>query len=415
FAKAGQRPWLLLMRAHDGGGTGVKIEAVSPQLLPTAKPAAEARPAPPVPKSGPSDAPSAIDKQIDSLIGDVLRDAQKQIGGSARVAQPGATRAAEPALKRKAVEATPIPIPETAGDLSRDPAAGSLEFQSSSSIRALVEFYQREMRTEKWSPTATPINQENMVVLNFSRTGQTLTLTVMRFGQGSRVAAQGNALEQPEGSRAPASTSVGPNAKDDAPDTTLEAGESGGLPVPKPHNSVGRTSSLFRYEAFAAVPAKIDTVLAFYKRELASRGWSEVSEPKINGGKVSAQFNSPEGPARLTLERRGSETHATLAVRKEAEAQKSGLKAKPGMARLLLGSIIDGAATVSVAGRSIRVPAGVGSKAPDGPTIEVRPGTHKITVKMGGQVERTETVTVAADEIWGLLIGPGGILPLQAY
>lgn len=417
FAKTGQRPWLLLMRAQDGGGTAVKIEAVSPQLLPTAKPAPQAQATPPAPKSAPSDAPNAIGKQIDSLIGDVLRDAQKQIGSAAPAPQPRATRSAEPALKRKADATAPIPLPETAGDATLDPSAGSFEFVSSSSVRALADFYSSEMRKEGWSSTPTPINRDNMAVVNFSRAGKSLTLTLMQFGAGSRVSAQGDALEQPDSRSAGASapTAAGDKAKDDAPDVALEVGESGGLPVPKPHNSVGKTTSLFRYEAFAAVPAKLENVLAFYKRELAARGWSEIGTAKIDGGKATADFKSPEGPARLTLERKDSETHATLAVRKEVEAQKSGLMPKKGMVRLLLGSMADGSATVSIGGRSVTVAPGAGQKMPDGPTLEVRPGSHKVTVKVGKQPPQTETVTVAADEIWGLLIGPGGILPLQAY
>lgn len=413
FTKSGQRPWLLLMRAQDGGGTVVKIEAVSPQLLPTAKPAPRAQAASPVPNPAPPEARSAIDKQIESLIGDVLRDAQKQIGGAARVPQPGATRPAEPALKRKADATAPIPLPETAGDTTLDPGAQSFEFESSSGVRALADFYSREMRREGWSSTPTPINRENMAVLNFARAGKSLTLTVMQFGVSSRVSAQGDALEQPDGSNARAMDSD--KAKDDAPDVALEASESGGLPVPKPNNSVGNTTSLFRYEAFAAVPAKLENVLAFYKRELAARGWSEIGAAKIDSGKATADFKSPEGPARLTLERKDSETYATLAVRKEVEAQKSGLMPKKGMVRLLFGSMADGSATVSIAGRNVAVASGVGLKMPDGPTLEVRPGTHKVTVKVGRQPPQTELVTVAADEIWGLLIGPGGILPLQAY
>lgn len=417
FTKTGQRPWLLLMRTQDGGSTAVKIEAVSPQLLPTAKPAPQAQAAPPAPKSAPPAAPSAIDKQIDSLIGDVLRDTQRQIAGAARAPQPGATRPAEPALKRKADATAPIPLPDTAGDAILDPSAGLFEFESSSSVRALADFYRSEMRKEGWSSTPTPINRDNMAVLSFSRAGKSLTLTLMQFGAGSRVSAQGDALEQPDGSNAgaTASTAAGDKTKDDAPDVALEAGESGGLPVPKPNNSVGNTTSLFRHEAFAAVPAKLENVLAFYRRELAAHGWSEIGAAKIDGGKAIADFKSPEGPARLTLERKDSETHATLAVRKEVEAQKSGLMPKKGMVRLLFGSMADGSATVSITGRSVAVAPGVGLKKPDGPTLEVPPGSHKVTVKVGKQPPQTEAVTVAADEIWGLLIGPGGILPLQAY
>lgn len=412
FTKAGQRPLLLLMRAVESGGTAVKLEAVSPQLLPKPKAAPQAQAPAPAPKAQTTDAPSAIDKQIDSLIGDVLKDVQKQMGGAARPPQPQAqARAAEPALKVKADANAPIPVPETAGDVTVE--TGSLEFESFSSVRALADFYRSEMRKAGWSSSPTPINRDNMVALNFSRGGKSLTMTIMRFGAGSQVSAQGSALETPGvGARASAASGA---LKDDGPDVSLEVGDSGGLPVPKPNSSVGRTKSLFRYDAFATVNARVDTVLAFYKRELAARGWKEVGLAKIDSSGATAEFTSPEGPARLTIERKGEDTTATLAVRKEAEAQKSGLMPKKGMVRLLFGNMADGAAVVTVAGRNVNVGAGVGQKGPDGPSLEVKPGTLKVTVKVGKQPPQSETVTVAEGEIWGLLIGPGGILPLQAY
>lgn len=404
FAKTGQRPWLLLLRATDAGATAVKLEAVSPQLLPKA-PAPQAQAPTPAPRAAVTEAPSAIDKQIDSLIGDVLKDVQKQMGGAMRPPQPQAPpRTAEPALKSKADAKAPIPIPETAGDVEVD--SSSLDFESPSSVRALAEFYRTEMRRAGWSSKPSPINRDNMVVLNFNRGNKSLILTIMQTGKDARVSVQGDglAVDAPQGA-----------AKDDGPDIALQAEESGGLPVPKPNSSVGRTKSLFRYEANATVKARVDTVLAFYKRELAARGWTEAGAAKIEGTRATADYKSPEGPARLTIERHGDETQATIAVRQETAAQKSGLLPKRGMVRLLFGSMADGAAVVTVGGRSTNVAPGVGTKGADGPTMEVKPGVIKVTVKVGKQPPQTETVTVGEGEIWGLLIGPGGILPLQAY
>lgn len=410
FTKTGQRPWLLLMRATDAGTTAVKLEAVSPQLLPKA-PAPQAQAQAPVPQPSPPSAATALDKQIDSLIGDVLKDVQKQISGGARPPQPQAQpRSTEPSLKAKADATAPIPVPETASDVDVD--GTSLDFTSPSSVRALADFYRSEMRKAGWSAGASPINRDNMVVLNFGQGGKSVTLTIMQMGASSKVSAQGDVFEAAASDGGAQGTAA---AKNDGPDVALEVQESGGLPVPKPNSSVGRTKSLFRYEAHATVKARVDTVLAFYKRELAARDWTEVGAAKIDGTRASADYKSPDGPARLTIERQGDVTAVTLAVRQEAEAKKSGLMPKTGMVRLLFGSMADGTAVVTVAGRNVNVAPGVGQKGTDGPTMEVKPGAIKVTVKVGKQKPQTETVTVAAGEIWGLLIGPGGVLPLQAY
>jgi len=62
-----------------------------------------------------------------------------------------------------------------------------------------------------------------------------------------------------------------------------------------------------------------------------------------------------------------------------------------------------------------KVAAGSGSKAPDGPSVDVAPGKYKYSIRFPGQPAQTDEVEVKADEIWGLMIGPGGVLAIQAY
>ena len=42
-------------------------------------------------------------------------------------------------------------------------------------------------------------------------------------------------------------------------------------------------------------------------------------------------------------------------------------------------------------------------------------GTYKASVKIAGKPAFSEDVKVVAGQTWGLLIGPGGILPVQVY
>jgi hypothetical protein len=72
-------------------------------------------------------------------------------------------------------------------------------------------------------------------------------------------------------------------------------------------------------------------------------------------------------------------------------------------------------ATVTVNKKAIKVAAGVGSKGPDGPTLDLPPGHYTVAVKLAGHAVTSQEADVGADETWGLLIGPGGVLPLQVY
>ena len=85
------------------------------------------------------------------------------------------------------------------------------------------------------------------------------------------------------------------------------------------------------------------------------------------------------------------------------------------MGLILIGSAVETEATVTIDRKTIKVAPGVGQKNTDGPRLDLRPGTYKASVKIAGQPAFSEEVKVGAGQTWGLLIGPGGILPLQVY
>jgi hypothetical protein len=81
---------------------------------------------------------------------------------------------------------------------------------------------------------------------------------------------------------------------------------------------------------------------------------------------------------------------------------------------VLIGNPNDTEAVVTINKQTFRVKPGAGAKNPDGPAIDLAPGKYRVSLKMGGKSE-SETIEVGADEAWGLLIGPGGLLPLHVY
>jgi hypothetical protein len=117
----------------------------------------------------------------------------------------------------------------------------------------------------------------------------------------------------------------------------------------------------------------------------------------------------------LKLSRANGETSISLMLKKKDEAEKSGLLPKPGQAKIMFGNIQPSAATITINKQTINIPAGAGSKTPNGPSIELPPGKYSYSLKAGGKSGPSEEVEVGADEIWGLMVGPGGVLAIQMY
>ena len=81
----------------------------------------------------------------------------------------------------------------------------------------------------------------------------------------------------------------------------------------------------------------------------------------------------------------------------------------------MIGNPNDVEAVVTINKQTIKVAAGVGAKAPDGPTLDLAPGKYPFSIKLPGKPAHNDELEVGADETWGLFIGPGGALPLLVY
>jgi hypothetical protein len=204
----------------------------------------------------------------------------------------------------------------------------------------------------------------------------------------------------------------------------LEADEASGFPVPKRYTMSSRgqtgpsgTKTAFRRDFNAQVPSDIGSVLAFYRRELGKRDWKELpAGAVVKSDDVRIAFASPEGPAWLKLGRTAKETTVNIAIKYPGEAGKAGILPPMGKAKVILGNLSDREASVTIDNKTIKVPAGVGAgKTPDGPSLELKPGKYRYVLRAGGKAGESGDLVVGADDTWGLLIGPGGILPMQVY
>ncbi len=349
----------------------------------------------------------SIDQMADEIIKRALRDA---LGGNAPPAAPQMPPASsDTTLRVKAGSDAPIPLPEGAEDVELDGPDGKLEFTSKASVASIAAFYRSAMKSLGWRDRPSVINRPNMVVIDFRKDDKSISMTIMQMGPSVNVSARGSGLKT-------AAQVAQPGPLPSTTPVDLEADEKSGLPFPKNNTQNGTERTPFRIVLTVKTDADLVSVLAFYRRELVKRNWKEEAQGAVaNAEQVVLGFTSPDGPAVLKLNRDKRDTLVSLALRKTAEATKAGIVPKAGQSKIVFGSMIDRAAVVTINGKSIKVGAGVGSKAPDGPVIDLPPGKYTVSFRVAAGRAQTETMTIGADETWGFLIGPGGALPLQVY
>ena len=351
-----------------------------------------------------AETPRAVMDDADRLIRQAITEANA--GMKSAQATP-APKSPEPALRIAADDKTPVPVPDGAEDVEFDGTEGKLEFTSGASPAAMADFYRAAMKRQGWESHSSVINNPNMVVLDFAKAGKSVSFTIMRMGSKTNVSADGSGLKvaSAKSAEAPAPAS----AED------LEAEESGNLPVPKRRTMSEGTTTPFRHELKASVPLALTDVLGFYRRELGKRNWKENNGAIVASDKAVIAYTAPDGPAVLKLTRKDDATSVSLVVKNPAAVSKAGIMPKPGQAKVLFGNINPAEAAITFNGKTIKVAAGAGTKAPDGPSLDLPPGKYKYSIKLPGQPAQSEEVEIAADETWGLMIGPGGVLALQAY
>ncbi len=347
----------------------------------------------------------------------MMRDAGLPKQNTPQAAPP--SKAPEAALRKLTDNKAPVPVPDTAEGVEFEGADGKLEFNSGSSVQAMADFYRSAMKEQGWASRSSVINNANMVVLNFAKGGKAVSFTIMKMGNKTNVSADGPGLQMaavksdsPSGSRAATADKANESASAD----DLVAEESGGLPVPKRHTMSAGTTTPFRRELKASVPLSLADVLGFYRRELGKLSWKEDGKGAVaTTDKVAIAYTTADGPAMLKLDRKDKEISVSLVVKNPGAASKAGIQPKPGQVKILFGNINDVEAAIIFNSKTIKVAAGAGTKAPDGPMLDLPPGKYKYSIKLPGQSAQNDEVEVGADEIWGLMIGPGGVLALQAY
>lgn len=357
----------------------------------------------------------------EKFLGDALGAAQQLIAADEARRKAQATSLSDAPLNARADSKTPVPLPETAEGVTFEGGDGRLEFSSTSTVKALSTFYRTTLKSSGWKEQPSVINQPNMAVMTFSRGGKSISMTVMQMGPKVNVRTNGSGLVTEAAKPAPGAE-VEVQAKSSEP---LKPDPESQLPVPTQRSSKSFATTKmpgneapFRRELTASIPAPLGDVLAFYRAELSRLGWQE----KTDGATVSAEraqidFTSPQGPAVLKLGRVKGETTVNLAQKNSDAAAKADIMPKAGQARLLLGNMGSSEASLTINKQTVKIAAGAGGpQSPKGPMLDLPPGKYQYALRLPGRPARTEALTVAAGEAWGLLVGPSGdVLPLQMY
>jgi hypothetical protein len=210
-----------------------------------------------------------------------------------------------------------------------------------------------------------------------------------------------------------ADASVAVPAQAASDDLEVQLSETTGLPLPKRQVLTTAQKSPFITSVHVETPLDLAAVLSFYRIELSKRGWTENEGAVVAPDRAEIAFTTTDGPALLRLIHQGDRTIADLSLRKPATAT-GDIQPRPGQVRLMLGNETGEEAVITINEQIVKLAARAGL--PDSPEIDLPPGKFKVTLKVASGAAEDREFEVAADETWGLLVGPAGIpLPVHLY
>ena len=196
----------------------------------------------------------------------------------------------------------------------------------------------------------------------------------------------------------------------------LEATVEHGLPVPSRTSMKSMEQTPFLVTSMVTVSAGLQDVAALYRAELAKLNWQEdAAKAVMTDAGAAMSFTTPDGPAQLTLVATGAETQVNLSLRKTEAARASGLLPADGQTKVTLGNFLDSEATVTINNQVFKIAAHAGEMALDGPSFDMTPGSYAYKLEAPGEEPVMAELVVGPNEIWGLMVAPGGILPMKMY
>lgn len=163
----------------------------------------------------------------------------------------------------------------------------------------------------------------------------------------------------------------------------------------------------------ATVPAGMSDVLAFYRLQLAKRGWQEQRDGAVlSADHVRLAYVSPLGPGLLVLDRRDAGTAIELVQKNASVASNANVMPEPGQAKLVFANISETDATLTIGSRIVRRERGAHAVA-----LDLAPGQYAYALSVPGHPATTQVLDLAAGDTWELTVGRDGEAwsPLHLY
>jgi hypothetical protein len=183
---------------------------------------------------------------------------------------------------------------------------------------------------------------------------------------------------------------------------------------PEGIENAGREGSKFRKTYTALVRKPLADVAAFYRRELAAKGYA--SAEKAATGDVM-QFKNDKLEFSVALKPQGNKTAVEVVTRDIALARKEGILPEPGKGRLVLGNANNVPVVFTIGNANYSLKAEQGAKDyQQAVNQSLAPGTYNVIIKMAGRAQQTEKVELAEGSTWGIIALPmGDCLSVQLY
>lgn len=348
-----------------------------------------------------------IEKELGSLL--------KGIAGDEEMDDDDQPAPDKPEERADRVDASAFPLPDSARSIDLDSRRKQITFTSSEDADAQQEFFAARLEGIGWnqvsSSRSTVNNTKTFLVLGFFKDQLELRVEIdydADKGTG-KTAIKGSGL---------AFASLPGEEEPEPAAGALVAEELDGFLIPTENKGYSREGSKFLNRLETRVDATLDAVVAFYRNELANRGWKESSaSSQVSKTGAVIPFTNDASRLLLTLTPKEDEIVIQLEARHPAAAREAGILPPEGRARLMLGNATAKNAVVTINGKAFEVAAGTASSdISKAMKLDLFPGTNKLVVKFPGTADHPEDLPVKAGEVWGFIIlGDGVVFPVRLY
>jgi hypothetical protein len=211
-----------------------------------------------------------------------------------------------------------LPFPSDATDIVFDENRPYLNCVTSGTVEATLDYFRKELTAAGYSPLSTT---DAAAKWPNAKLDDKIANGTIAYFMSENQRPMMLSLQRRDDGKTSAEIKVPPFALAQ----TLEAdSDVFGLPRPKRVKTSGGTGGATMHEAHAHVIAEVDTVLAFYRRELAARHWKEETEGAVvTPQAVTLNFTAPEGPAVLKIGHKYDLTVVSLVLHMPKPAAKA--------------------------------------------------------------------------------------------